>query len=49
MSSITYVASIRLSNGSSETVHIQASGYFSAKAMLEASYGKGSVIWLRAD
>ncbi len=49
MSHITYIARVRLSNGCSEYVTIQASGYFNAKAMLEATYGKGSVISLRSE
>jgi hypothetical protein len=39
-------ARIRLSNGSSQEVVIEADNYFNAKAMLEAQYGAGSVISL---
>ncbi len=39
-----YKARVRLSNGSSQEVYVNADGYFNAKAMLEAQYGKGSVI-----
>jgi hypothetical protein len=43
MTNKTYDARIRFSNGASQHVFIQAAGYFFAKAMLEAQYGKGSI------
>ena len=39
----TFKARVRLSNGSSQEVTVQADDYFKAKAMLEAQYGKGSI------
>ena len=43
MASKTYDARVRLPNGCSQHITIQASGYFNAKAMLESMFGKGSV------
>ena len=40
----TYVGKVRLPNGSSEKVTIQAESSANAKAMLEAQYGRGSVV-----
>lgn len=40
----TYVAKIRLPNGSSERVTVQAESAANAKTMLEAQYGRNSVV-----
>jgi hypothetical protein len=40
----SYVAKVRLPNGSSEKVTVQAETAANAKAILEAQYGRGSVV-----
>jgi hypothetical protein len=43
MTNKIYDARIRFSNGASQHIFIEASGYFIAKMMLEAQFGKGSI------
>ncbi len=43
MAAKRWKARVRLSNGSSQEVQVQADNYFNAKAMIEAQYGKGSI------
>jgi hypothetical protein len=40
----TYKAKVKLSNGAAQDVTVQADSQSNAKAMLEADYGKGSII-----
>ena len=40
----TYEATVRLANGNSQKVTVQADSHVNAKAMIEAQYGKGSVL-----
>jgi hypothetical protein len=44
MAVTTYRARIRLSNGTHQEVRVQADSPNNAKAMLEAQYGKGSIV-----
>lgn len=44
MTNKTYTAKIKLPSGVQEVV-VQATGYFMAKEMLEAQYGRGSIFW----
>ena len=44
MSNKTFVATVRLSNGSQQKVEVQASNQLNAKAMIESQYGKGSIV-----
>lgn len=43
----TYVADIRLPNGTVQRVSIQADRSDIARAMLEAQYGKGCIVMFR--
>jgi hypothetical protein len=40
----TYKARVKLSNGNTQIVEVRADNGVNAKAMLEAQYGKGSVL-----
>jgi hypothetical protein len=40
----TYKARIRLSTGNHQEVRVQADSLSNAKALLEAQYGKGSIV-----
>jgi hypothetical protein len=44
MMTYTWKFLVRLSNGSAQEICVRADDIFNAKAMLEAQYGKGSVI-----
>jgi hypothetical protein len=44
MATRTYKARVKLPNGSSQNVTVQADSASNAKSMLEAQYGKGSVL-----
>ena len=44
MSQFTYEARVKLPGGGQEVVRVQASNQVNAKKMLEAQYGKGSLI-----
>lgn len=48
MATRKYVATIKLSNGGTQKITIQADNEANAKAMLEAQYGRGAVlsIWM---
>ena len=41
----TWSAKVRLSNGGFQEVHVQADTYFNAIAIIEAQYGRGSIIF----
>ena len=43
MTTHTYTAEVKLSNGSNQKVSVEAETSGNAKAMLEAQYGKGKV------
>jgi len=43
----TYIADIRLSNGSVQRVSVQADRSDIARAMLESQYGKGCIVMFR--
>lgn len=44
MATKTYKAKVKLPNGSAQDVTVQADSQSNAKSMLEAQYGKGSII-----
>ena len=44
MASVTWKAVVRLSNGFHQEVRIQADGQSNAKAILEAQYGRDSIL-----
>jgi hypothetical protein len=44
MATDTYKARIKLSNGSTQEIRVQADSSFNAKAMIEAQYGKGCIL-----
>jgi hypothetical protein len=44
MATKTYKARVKLANGNTQIVEVQADNGLNAKAMLEAQYGKGSVL-----
>ena len=44
--SSTYVARVRLSNGSVQKIEVQADDANKARLMLEAQYGKDNVIYV---
>jgi hypothetical protein len=44
VAAIAWKAVVRLSNGSHQEVHIQADNQGNAKAILEAQFGKGSIL-----
>lgn len=41
----TFRAVVRLSNGSSQEIHIQADNAPNAKAMIETLYGNGTILF----
>jgi hypothetical protein len=41
----TWSAKIRLSNGGFQDVYVQADNYFNAVAIIEAQYGRGSIVF----
>jgi hypothetical protein len=43
MATYTYVGTVKLSNGSTQKVTVQADTSYNATAMLETQYGKGKV------
>ncbi len=43
----TYIADVRLSNGTVTRVSVQADRSDIARAMLEAQYGKGCIVMFR--
>jgi hypothetical protein len=43
MATKTYEATVRLGNGSSQKITVQADTLNNAKAMIESQYGKGSI------
>ena len=44
MTTNTYQATVRLSNSSHQKIRVQADSQVNARAMIEAQYGKGSIV-----
>jgi len=44
MATYTYKARVKLPNGSSQEIRVQADSAQNAKAMIEAQYGKGCIL-----
>ncbi len=44
MATITFYARVKLPNNSTQVITVQASTYSNARAMIEAQYGKGSIV-----
>ena len=45
MSATTWKATIRLSNGNQQEVRVMADSQANARAMVEAQYGRGSILF----
>ena len=45
MSATTWKATIRLPNGNQQEVRVQADSQQNARAMLEATFGRGSILF----
>ena len=45
MSATTWKATIRLPNGNQQEVQVQADSQINAKQMIEAQYGRGSILF----
>ena len=44
--SFTWKATIRLPNGNQQEVRVQADSQINAQAMIEAQYGRGSILFV---
>jgi hypothetical protein len=42
---VTWYATIRLANGNQQRVTVRADSYFNARMMIEAQFGRGSIIF----
>ena len=51
MAAVTWYATIRLANGNQQRITVPADNYFNARMMIEAQYGRGSILFgpTRAD
>jgi hypothetical protein len=45
MAAVTWYATIRLVNGNQQRVTVLADNYFNARMMIEAQYGRGSILF----
>jgi hypothetical protein len=45
MAALTWYATIRLANGNQQRVTVLADNYFNARMMIEAQFGRGSIIF----
>jgi hypothetical protein len=45
MAAVTWCATIRLRNGNQQRVTVLADNYFNARMMIEAQFGRGSILF----